>query len=126
MRITEIVVSAGRTVSHPIESYANLKPQLTLKAVLGDDEDPIKAVKALQAQAEQLIEDHARNLSDAIREAHHTQLRTRRVAELEREIRLKQQDLDLERQQLPEARAMQMCLETGEFDNEEQDEAEEQ
>lgn len=106
MRITEIVVSAGRTVSHPVESYANLKPQLTLKAVLGDDENAIEAVKALQAQAEQLIEDHARNLADAIREAHFLELRTKRIGELEREIRLKQQDLDLERRQLPPAEAI--------------------
>lgn len=102
MKITEIVVSAGRTVSHPVESYANLKPQLTLKAQLGDDEDPIQAAKQLQAQAEQLVEDHARNLSNAIRDAHDMELRTRRIQGLERELRLKQAELDHERQSLPE------------------------
>jgi len=58
MQITEIVVHAGRTVNHPLESYSNLKPSLSLKATLGPDDDVIACLKQLQAQAETLIEEH--------------------------------------------------------------------
>jgi hypothetical protein len=101
MKVTEVVVSAGRTVSHPTQTYSNLKPQLTLKAQLGEDDDPTACVKQLQAQAEQLIEDHAKNLAEAIVEAEEIERRTKRVADLEREIRFKQMDLESERKLLP-------------------------
>lgn len=58
-------------------------------------------MKQLQAQAEQLIEDHSKNLADAIVEAEAIERQTHRIAELEREIRLKQMDLDATRKSLP-------------------------
>ena len=55
MQITEITVHAGRTFNHPYESYSNLRPSLTLRAILTDGEDHLAATKALQAQAEGLV-----------------------------------------------------------------------
>lgn len=58
MRVTNIEVIAGRTFNHPYESYSNLRPEVKLVAQLDMDEDPKLAAKALQAQAEELVEDH--------------------------------------------------------------------
>lgn len=58
MQITEIQVHAGRTVNHPLEQYSNLKPSISLKAVLTVGDDPEQSVKGLQALAERLVEEH--------------------------------------------------------------------
>jgi len=57
MQVTEVIVSAGRTFNHPYESYSNLRPMVTVKARLGPDEDPTKAINQLQALAEKTVED---------------------------------------------------------------------
>ena len=41
MKITEIVVSAGRTFNHPYENFSNLRPQVTLKATPDEGESPL-------------------------------------------------------------------------------------
>jgi hypothetical protein len=51
MKVTEIIVSAGRTFNHPYEDYSNLKPQVTLKATVDDGENFEDAVKELQRKA---------------------------------------------------------------------------
>ena len=56
-KITEITVSAGRTFNHPHESFSNLKPHVALKVEVLPGEDAGEVAKALQAQAEGLVED---------------------------------------------------------------------
>jgi hypothetical protein len=58
MRITEITVSAGRVIPHPRESYANLRPMLTLKATVEEGETVAAVVAWTQAQAETLLSAH--------------------------------------------------------------------
>lgn len=66
MQIKEIKVGAGRTINHPVEDYANLRPSVAIAATLEPNDDVAACTKRLQLQAEQLVEDHARNLRDAI------------------------------------------------------------
>lgn len=93
MKVTEIVVSAGRVVSHPLESYSNLRPQVTLKAQLDEGEDYTTAVKELQARAEGLVEDHKNALVNNIVELDRLQKREREIASLEKSIRRDQATL---------------------------------
>lgn len=94
MRITEITVSAGRVVSHPTESYANLRPQVTLKASLDDSDDPIAATKELQAKAEQLVEDHKNQLVDDIMKLERLSREDAEIAGLEQRLREAQSRLE--------------------------------
>lgn len=94
MQITEVIVSAGRTFNDPYEQYSNHKPHVTLKATLGLGEDPIEAVKALQAKAEGLAEDHKQLMLKQIRDQHNLSERQREVASLERNIILAQERLN--------------------------------
>lgn len=86
MKVTEISVSAGRVISHPIEDYSNLRPQISLKAVLEDGEDPAEAAKQLQAKAEGLVEDHANQLTKHIRDMYYLNEKEREAARLEENI----------------------------------------
>jgi hypothetical protein len=58
MKITEITISAGQTFNHPYESYSNFRPQITLKATVGPEDDPIGVARELQARAEFLVREH--------------------------------------------------------------------
>ena len=58
MKVIEITVSDGCTFSNPHESYANLKPFVTLKAALTDGDDVDACAKELQAKAYQLLAEH--------------------------------------------------------------------
>jgi len=102
MRVTEIVVSAGRTFNHPYESYANLKPQVTLKATLDEGEDSSAAVKELQAQAEQLVEQHKLIMLSEIRRLKQLQDTGEEVANLQEQIRRAQAALSRLRRENPE------------------------
>jgi hypothetical protein len=62
VKITEITVSSGRVIPHPRESYANLRPMLSLRASVDETEDITAAVATLQAQAEALLASHVAHL----------------------------------------------------------------
>lgn len=94
MKVTEVIVSAGRTFNDPYESYANHKPHVTLKATLADGDDPEAAVKALQAKAEALAEDHKQLMLQQIRDAHNLSERQREVRNLEAQITCAQSRLN--------------------------------
>lgn len=83
MQITEITVSAARTINHPVENYANLKPMVSLKAVLDAGEDYSQAVKDLQAKAEELVEDHASQLKTHIRDMYYLDQKQKELISLE-------------------------------------------
>lgn len=95
MQVKEIGVIAGRTVSHPRESYANVKCSVQLSATLADGEDYEKAVKELQAKAERMVEEHKDALIAAIVARDDLREADREIADLsvdlsDRQERLKQ------------------------------------
>ncbi len=98
MIVKDIEVIAGRVVSHPRESYANIRCSLKLGATIADGEDYATAVKALQAKAEQLIEEHKDTLLAAI-------VARDDLREADREIASLQVDLQSRQEQLERARS---------------------
>lgn len=86
MQITEIVVHAGRTVNHPLESYSNLKPSISLKATLSIGDDPERSTKDLQALAERLVEDHKNQMIADIRALDFRVRTQREIEQAEREV----------------------------------------
>ena len=86
MKITEIVVSAGRTFNHPYENFSNLRPQVTLKATLDEGEDSNAAAKELQGKAEKLVEDHKQNTLQVLHELHHLSMAKQEVYDVERKL----------------------------------------
>ena len=109
MKITEIVVSAGRTFNHPHEEYSNLKPQVTLKAAVDEGEDPVTATKELQARAEGLVEDHKNGLLKSIEELWQMSQAQSRLVGLGRQLREAQREMDSLRQRWPELKQLQLA-----------------
>ncbi len=104
MKVTEITVTAGRTFNHPHESYSNLRPSVTMRATLDDSEDASAAAKALQAKAEQLVEDHKANLLESLEEVYEQDQIDGQIADLERQLTHAQQRLEAlrgKRRELP-------------------------
>lgn len=105
MKITEIIVGAGRTFNHPFEQFSNLRPSVTLKAVLDDGDNPEQIIKDLQAKAESMVEDHKNNMLQSLRELHNLTLRQREIASLEKQLREAQTRLDEIRKEYPQITA---------------------
>ncbi len=110
MRITEITVSAGRVIPHPRESYANLRPMLSLKATLDDNDFPADVAKTLQAAAESLLIGHIKELETQI--------------EAEYQARCKQEDEEYEQRQ--RARELASVANPDALDDDEVDDWEEE
>lgn len=79
MTIKTIKISAGRTFNHPHEQNSNLRSEVVLEATLEEGENPVEAVKALQAQAEGLVEDHKHGMLKSLEELYQL---TERQAEM--------------------------------------------
>lgn len=101
MKITSITVSAGRTFNHPHEQYSNLRPEVVLHATLADGDDALSASKVLQAQAEQLVEDHKNSLLKSIEELHQMSERNAEVIGLQRQLTCAQTRIDEIRKEWP-------------------------
>jgi len=106
MKITNIVVRAGRTFNHPYESYSNLKPEVELTATLEDGDDANLAVQKLQAQAEGMVEDHKQGLLKSIEELHNLSERTAEVQGLQRQLQQAQARLEQIRAENPELKLL--------------------
>ena len=102
MKITNIVVRAGRTFNHPHESYSNLKPEVELTATLDDGDDAKSAVQQLQAQAEGMVEDHKQGLLKSIEELHQLTERQSEVMGLQRTLQQAQNRIEEIRRANPE------------------------
>lgn len=102
MQITKIVVHAGRTFNHPHEEYSNLRPQVTLEAQLAASDDAAAAVKALQAQAEGLVEDHKQNMLRSIEELYQLGQKREEMIGLQRQLQRAQSRLDEIRKEHPQ------------------------
>ena len=107
MKITNIVVRAGRTFSHPYEDYSNLKPEVELTATLDESDDAKVAVQQLQAQAEGMVEDHKQGLLKSIEELHNLSERTAEVQGLQRQLQQAQTRLEQIRTENPEPKLLQ-------------------
>ncbi len=94
MKITEITVNAGRTLQHPCESYANIRPSVTLKASLADGDDPLEATRQLQRQAEQMVEEHSMVLKASLLERDVASREEHELAKLTQSIASNQQRLE--------------------------------
>lgn len=94
MQVKAIKVSAGRTFNHPFEQYSNLRCDVHLDAQLDEGDDPKAAMQALQAQAEELCENHKQDL---IKQIHNLERLTRsneEITRLEERISEAQRSLD--------------------------------
>ena len=98
MKVVEVTVAAGRTFNHPFEQYSNLRPNVTLKAVLDGDEDYAAAVQTLQAKAEALVEEHKQHMLRSLEELERLERYQQEVQSLEHSIRQSQERLDRLRQ----------------------------
>jgi hypothetical protein len=103
MKITEIDAAAGRTFNHPHEDYSNLRPSITLRAVLTEGDDPVACAKTLQQTAEQLVEDQKIGMLKALDEAHEMGEARSRMIGLARQLKAAQEEMDTIRQQWPQA-----------------------
>lgn len=101
MQITQIKITAARTFNHPHEQYSNLRPEVSLVATIADGEDARQCVKTLQAQAEELVEDHKRNMLTSLEELYQLNERQSEVRGLERQLRDAQARLESIRQENP-------------------------
>jgi hypothetical protein len=106
MKINTIQVTAGRTFNHPHEQYSNLRPEVVMTATLSETENPAEAVKHLQAQAEQLVEDHKRGLLASIEELY-------QLTERQAEMRGLQQELERAQKRLEAIRSENPTLQLG-------------
>ena len=102
MNITNISVSAGRGFNHPYEQFSNLKLDVNLRAALSLGEDAETAVKALQAKAEKLAEDHKQGLLQSIEELREMSELQREAADLERSLQRSQARLEELRRERPQ------------------------
>lgn len=102
MTIKQITVTAGRTFNHPHESYSNLRPSVTMVAELAEGEDPKEATKALQREAEGLVEDHKQSLLKSLEELYQLTERQSEVRGLQHEMKKAQDRLSAIRTEYPE------------------------
>jgi hypothetical protein len=110
MEVTEITVSAGRTFNHPYETYSNLRPGVTVKAIIAPGEDPTKAINDLQALAEKTVEDHKQALLHSLEELHYLTEAQRDMTTLAEQITRSQVRLEEIRKNHP-----QLSLGMGEY-----------
>ena len=99
MKITQVTVSAGRVIPHPMQDFANLRPSVQLVATVEDGEDAGVVIRKLQAQAEQMVEDHKDHLISSIHDLEEMATRDREIAQLERLISGSQERLTQLREQ---------------------------
>lgn len=100
-KVREITVGAGRTFNHPYESYSNLKPYVNVVATIEDGEDFVAVAKQLQAQAEELVEDHKANMLNSLRELQDLSEKNAEVRRLSASIESAQRKLNRLRETTP-------------------------
>lgn len=94
MKIESIKVCAGRTFNHPFEDYSNFKFSVGIEATLAESEDAATEIKALQAKAEALAEDHKKNLLRSVHELQELSSMRQEVASLEESLKRGQARLE--------------------------------
>lgn len=99
MKVTEVIVSAGRTFNHPYEQFSNLRPGITVKATLEEGDTLEQVSKELRAKAESLVEDDKKNMLDSLRKLHLMAKYEDQVTSLEDKIKEAQEQLEHVRKQ---------------------------
>ena len=82
MKITQVTVSAGRTIPHPVHEYSNLRPHVSITADIESDDDPEEIIIMLQAKAEQLVETHGYILEESVYARYKLQKKTQKPQDL--------------------------------------------
>ena len=118
MKVTHVRVSAGCTLPHPHESYANIKLFAELTAELTVRDDPHEVVAGLQDEVNVLLSnERAKRIDDLQRE--HNEAQARRHAEFEkqnaiavaeRNVREAEQKLERLRSGEPESEDLSMQM----------------
>ncbi len=62
MKLKEIIVRAGFTHPNPYRAFANVKPEVELRATLADGDDPAECAVQLQEQANAMLVKHTAEL----------------------------------------------------------------
>jgi hypothetical protein len=106
MKVTTITVQAGRTFNHPYESYSNLRPEITMTAEIAEGDDPVECAKALQHQAETLVEDHKRAMLSSIEELEHLRQSEQELRQLGEMMSTQQRRIDELRRRHPNLAAL--------------------
>lgn len=86
MKITQVVVSAGRVIPHPSEQFSNLRPSVSFTAIVEEGEDPLVVTRKLQETAERTIEEHKLALIAGIQEIEAMAEATSTIKQLESTI----------------------------------------
>ena len=102
MKIQTITVKAGRCFNHPYESYSNLQPEITMTATIEEGDDPHACAKALQQQAETLVEDHKQTMLKSLHELETLKRSQQEIQELGRLMNRQQSRIDELRKEHPE------------------------
>jgi hypothetical protein len=102
VKITEITVTAARTFNHPHEQYSNLRPEVTMRATVGEGEDATEAVKELQSRAEGMVEDHKQGLLKSLEELYQLTERQQEMRGLQSQLTRAQDRLNEIRKEHPQ------------------------
>ena len=86
MTIEEITIHAGRTFNHPYEQFSNLRADVTVRATMGDNDNPDEVIRTLQAKCEKSVEDHKGVMLSALEKLSKMRMRDRRITDLNRLI----------------------------------------
>jgi len=95
VKVVEITVTAGRTFNHPHEQYSNLRPEVTLRATLEAEDDHAVCVKILQADAEDLVEQHKDRLLGMLEDAERNRIAAQRLDMAERQLKQARERVEL-------------------------------
>lgn len=95
MQVTQVTVNAGRTLQHPCETYANIRPEVALTASLEPGDDPIECTRKLQRQAEQLVEEHSIVLKSSLLERNIAQREVEEIGRLTQSLSSGQERLEV-------------------------------
>lgn len=106
MKVSSITVSAGRTFNHPHEQFSNLRPEVTMTAEIAEGDDAAQCTKQLQAQAEQLVEDHKNNLLKSLEEIYQLTERQAEMKGLQRQLTQAQSRIEEIRKENPDLKLL--------------------
>ena len=93
MKITKIVVTAGRSLDNPFEEDEKLRPRVKLEAELHENDNPKASIAELQAEAEQLVDQHKNMLLDELKKKNEIRQEQLYLKRLERNVKYDRESL---------------------------------
>lgn len=86
MKIKTATVRAGRTVPHPLRSFANIQTSVELAGELDQDQPAGPQIDRLRIQAEQIVHNHQEQVVHSLRTGERLVGTAQRIGELEAEL----------------------------------------